>query len=267
MINKWVKIPGFSKYEANQSGEIRNTNFNNTGTYKIVSENFDKDGYLKIWVKSDEGLEKTISKHRLIALTFIPNPNNYPMINHRNGIKDDNRVENLEWCTNSMNQLHSFRVLGNTPHNKGKLGKDVGNNIPVFQYSMEGFFVKGWDCAADVMRELGIDGSAIAKVVSGKYQQTGGFIWKSEYLGEKIEVIIKAPIRHSGKKNVASKAIYQLSEFETIEAKFENAFDVNRKLGYNRRGICDACNTGKFYKGSYWIYESEYNLFSEYYNY
>lgn len=79
-------------------------------TGKIINLQINKNGYcnFSIYPNGRYGKSKNLKIHRLVAEAFIPNPNNYPIINHINGIKTDNRVENLEWCTYSYNATHAF---------------------------------------------------------------------------------------------------------------------------------------------------------------
>ena len=88
----WKKIPIDMNYEANELGDIRKI-----GSNQLLKQWLDKDGY-KIVALSNR---KIYRAHRLIALTFIENPEGKPVVNHINHIKQDNRVENLEWVTYS----------------------------------------------------------------------------------------------------------------------------------------------------------------------
>lgn len=106
-----------TNYFANEKGEIITYNWRGTKKRSILKPAKDNKGYLKVGLLIN-GKLKTYRVHRLIAETFIPNPLNKPQVNHKNGIKTDNMVENLEWCTNRENQLHAIQK-GLIIHKKG----------------------------------------------------------------------------------------------------------------------------------------------------
>lgn len=81
---------------------------------KILTLSKTKKGYISVYV-----IDKHMPVHRLVAKAFVLNPENKPFVNHINGIKDDNRVENLEWCTASENTLHGY-ALGLMPSRSGE---------------------------------------------------------------------------------------------------------------------------------------------------
>lgn len=75
--------------------------------YKVLGTKINRLGYTEVALTKNGGT-KTMLLHRLLALHFIENPNNLPCVNHKNGIKSDNRLENLEWCTRSQNTKHAY---------------------------------------------------------------------------------------------------------------------------------------------------------------
>ena len=99
-------IPNYEDYLISTDGKIWSNKTN-----KYLTPKYDKAGYVTIALyKGSRGSRKTLKIHRLVAITFIKNTENKPQVNHINGIKYDNRVENLEWNTSSENNLHAFKI-------------------------------------------------------------------------------------------------------------------------------------------------------------
>ena len=95
-------IPDYSNYHITKDGNIYSLTTN-----CWVKPFYDKDGYKRLALINDDGNRVKNRVCRLVALTYIENPNNYPIVNHINEIKDDDSVDNLEWCDYSYNAIHS----------------------------------------------------------------------------------------------------------------------------------------------------------------
>lgn len=113
----WKPVKNYEDcYAVSDTGLVKRTDVNPERTLK---PSHDQDGYFIVSL-CKKNKRTTRSVHKLVANAFIPNPDNKPQINHKNGVRDDNRVENLEWCTVAENNLHAYRTLGRECHLKGR---------------------------------------------------------------------------------------------------------------------------------------------------
>lgn len=122
----WKEIAGYEGYfEVSNLGNFRSKNrrvryktqgFRNYPGKSLLTETI-VEGYQRI-VLMKEGKRKRFMCHRLVAQEFVPNLENKPFVNHINGIRSDNRAENLEWVTQSENEIHSYSILGNSMRGK-----------------------------------------------------------------------------------------------------------------------------------------------------
>lgn len=129
-MEEWREIPGWEGlYEVSNMGNVRSLDRRcSSGKFckgQILAKRYDNSGYTQVGLCRSSTV-KWMKVHRLVAMAFLPNPENKPQVNHLNGIRDDNRLGNLEWCTCSENHRHAFDVLGKKP-SRSTLGKPAWN--------------------------------------------------------------------------------------------------------------------------------------------
>lgn len=163
----WKGIEGYeSIYQISNLGRIKSK-------IKILSPHISNCGYLRIILKN-----KHYSIHRLVAKAFIPNPNNKPQVNHIDGNKTNNCVNNLEWVTASENQIHNYKNLHLKPSMLGKKGKNHVASKKIYQFDIYNNFIKKWDSIIEASNSLKINSCNIVDCAKGNRKSAGKFIWK-----------------------------------------------------------------------------------------
>lgn len=177
-----MKIPkGYKKtienyLYVNKNGQFFSTN-NHFNSKKIPTIYKDKDGYSRIWVNRKNGSRKFISVHRLVLSTFKKMPINKTHVNHLNGIRNDNKLENLEWVSIKENNRYSRRVLKNIPVGE-KASRSKLKEYQVVEIIKK--YLSGID-QKTLMIEYKVSISQIIRICNGK---NWGHVWKKYNLSK-----------------------------------------------------------------------------------
>ncbi len=216
----------FYNYVINKNGEV----------WSKLSNKYlkpQKREYLSVMLRLD-GKTKVCLLHRLIARAFIPNPDNMPVVNHKNGDKFDNEIENLEWTTVKENNLHA-RITG--------LNKYFTR--AVIQYDLRDNFIRRYDKISDAVSETGCNRTLIIAVCSGRRNKTGGFKWKYENCEKEQQKRLKL-------KRVSN--IEQIDPETKIAIRtYNNILDVAVNNEYSYESIKYAIKFRKIFDGYFWI--------------
>lgn len=172
----WKDIKGYEGlYQASNLGHIRSVGYRQSSRgrnkdYYILNPGRDTSGYLNCVLFKNK-IRKSYKVHRLIAQTFIDNPFNYTDVNHKNEIKDDNRIENLEWVTHEQNMRYGT-IRDRMKQKMQSISKQV------IQYDLFGNKIKEWDSIREAARNNRVSGCNISNCCKGRCKTSGGYIWK-----------------------------------------------------------------------------------------
>lgn len=171
----WKDIKDYEGlYQVSNMGRVKSlerTVRNGRGYYKTVSEKIKKGkdnghGYLQVSLCKD-GRKKWYRINRLVAQAFLPNPNNLPIINHKDEDKYNNHMDNLEWCSHSYNNTYNDRAK--------KAGKKLSK--PVFSVNKESGLIMWWQSSHEAERCTGINNGNIIRCCQGKLNSAGNHYW------------------------------------------------------------------------------------------
>lgn len=158
-METWNNIEGYEGlYQVSSWGRVKNSR-----SGRVLKAGKNNDGYLRVNL-CKHGNVKQYYIHRLVAKTFIPNPQNKPQVNHIDEDKENNRVENLEWCTVRANLNHGTY--------NSRMSKTKSKPIICIETGIE--YSSGKECA----RQMGLNRGNIASVLKGRYKTTGGYTFK-----------------------------------------------------------------------------------------
>jgi hypothetical protein len=151
-MEHWKTIEGFDKYQISSYGNVKNK------VGKLLGERIDSNGYNRVRLYGNEIKNKLV--HRLVADAFIPNQKNKKQINHKDGDKLNNNIDNLEWVTHSENQIHRYNEL-----KKGIKGIKLIKDGIIYEF----------ESLANASRELNLDAGNLSRLNNNKRNHYKGY--------------------------------------------------------------------------------------------
>lgn len=229
---------------------------------KILRPSLQSCGYCYVTLQYNK-IRKNAYVHRLVAKAFIPNPLNYPVVNHLDGNKKNNNVLNLEWCTQKHNIEHSIQTglrIVKSPvislksiHTPKRFPGTKGKSQKVYQFSLDGKLLHIWESGMEASKSLSIPNPGIYLCCNRKNLSYYGFIWS--YIGivpDKTIDDLKKPKQHTGKPvnqfDLSGKLINSFSSAKT-------AFELT---GVSTTGISLCCRGKRPSASGYiWKYKGD----------
>lgn len=221
-MQQWKKIiiDGIeTNYSISNDGMVRNDLRNTILTQQTEYE------YQVVSISLGQGNMKRKRVHRLVAEAFLPNPDKKPYVNHKDGVRYHNNIENLEWVTPAENTQHAVDT--------GLVG--IKKNRPVRQYNLDGQWLMSFESATEAARQTGAQQSKITDCCKGNRRTAGGYQWRHEELN--LDFISPVPKPSCTKKKVAQ---YDLQN--NLIAIYDSYKDAARAVDGTSSAISRICS-------------------------
>lgn len=211
-----IRIPNFQEYEIDKKGNVYRNG-------KLLKQQTNTYGYKHIRL-SIEGRVTTCLIHRLVAITFIPNPQGKPCVDHIDGDKTNNSVENLRWVTvieNNNNPITRQRVGESKKGDKctfyGKRGKDCPHSKPLFQFK-NGELIGYYDCIDEVCKKYGYNHSLITRCCKHEVPIAYGYEWEYAF---KYFIELTKQLRHNQRRYFSQRRPEILETCKKLEKEVD----------------------------------------------
>lgn len=239
-IEIWKDIPEYEGlYQVSNLGRVKSFKRNGNSKDRILKPSKNRCGYLQVILYKNRKT-KTFTVHRLVALAFISNTLNLPCINHKDENKENNHVNNLEWCTHEYNNNYGTHneIISKKQRNNPRTSKLI------LQYTLDGEFVAEYPSSKEVERVLKFSHTNINKCCQNKkkYISHNGYIWfyKDDFIQEKLKQKIEQ-VKNNNRKG-SKKAVIMFDLSGNFLQEFESASQASKELNIFQQNISNCCN-------------------------
>ena len=199
-MEEYRTIKDFETYEVSNLGNVRNVK-----TGRIMKTNVNKDGYYRLNIRNDEVCKFFI--HRLVAQTFIQNPENKPLIDHIDGNVKNNHVSNLRWATHSENGINKkMNPKNKTGYTGVKFDKRYNKYVSQISYNNKHYYLGSFDKLEDALNARLLKSEELFKEYQSKHEK---------------ELVIQLNIKANTKRNIILKVNIEDDDIEDLEKEFQ----------------------------------------------
>ena len=250
----WKDVLGYKGlYQVSNYGNIKSLSFGPkniclSNTEQLLKTSKSSTGYVHVQLYKD-GKSKTVNVHRLVANAFVKNPFNKPEVNHIDANRSNNHADNLEWVTHSENLKHAVKTGNRIPPSIKNSNLSLCH---ILQYSLNGQFVKEWNCIDDISHSLNFRRNNIISCIKGFRKSSYGYIWKWYIPGSQIETNIPPRISLTGKTEKECRKIGQCDIHGNLIKIWSSYKEIQKDINFGAKSIGNICKcAGKKRESAY----------------